>query len=376
MVVVTRNRLEALARAAYPAEWLEADLTLGPLAPEAIDGIDAVIHLMGENIADGPWTPARKDRMRRSRIDSTRNLISGFYKKLPPIFLSASAVGIYGDRGEELLTEDASPGEGFLANLCKDWEAEVLKAGENSREARLRFGLVLSPWGGVAARLIPLFQDGLVGRLGSGRQWVSWIHIDDLVQFIMKALVREEMSGPINFASPDPVRNSDWTRGFVNELRPWASVPVPAPVLRMTLGEMATALLGSQKVSPSKLRSFGLAFQWENFDQAIHQVCNPFQNGKTTLRFERYYALRPEILQTLFSGESFGRMKAPVPYIRDWEHLSRIETLGPGTLLIDYFSFRIPLGMAGRRLAGPLIEARVRYLLAFRHQRILATMKI
>ncbi|RMG17861.1 MAG: TIGR01777 family protein [Deltaproteobacteria bacterium] len=228
--------------------------------------VDAVVHLAGAPIAAGRWTRAHKAAIWESRVRGTRHLAAALaaLPEPPGVLISASAVGYYGDRGDEVLTEASPPGEGFLAELCQAWEA----AGQPAREAGIRvvhprIGLVLGRGGGALARMLPVFRLGLGGPLGSGRQWMSWIHLDDVVAAIRFALAQEALEGPVNLTAPHPVRNRDFTRLLARQLRRPACLPVPAAALRLGYGEMAEALLlAGQRVHPARLAEAG--FNWHH----------------------------------------------------------------------------------------------------------------
>ncbi|HKY33819.1 MAG TPA: TIGR01777 family oxidoreductase [Candidatus Polarisedimenticolia bacterium] len=250
--------------------WDPAD---GSIDAARLDRLDAVVHLAGESIAAGRWSAARKERIRASRVEGTRLLASALagLARPPRALVCASAIGYYGDRGDEPLDESASRGSGFLADVVASWEAEALKArAAGIRVACLRFGIVLSPRGGALARMLPPFKLGAGGRLGSGRQWMSWIHIADVVAVIRLALEREGFSGPVNVVSPEPARNADFTRALGRALGRPAVLPAPAFALRLALGEMAQALLlSSQKVVPGLLRQAGYSHLFPRLDGAL-----------------------------------------------------------------------------------------------------------
>ena len=246
------------------------------LEPSAVEGFDAVVHLAGENIAQGRWTEAKKDRIRRSRVQGTRLLAGAIAQanRPPKVLLAASAIGFYGDRGDEELDEDSAGGSGFLADVCRDWEAATQAAGERGiRVVNVRIGLVLSTTGGALARLLPLFRLGLGGRLGGGRQYVSWITLDDLGEVIAHLIVTESCRGPVNAVAPQPVTNRQFTRALGRVLRRPALIPVPAPALRLLLGEMAGALLlSSARALPRRLLDSGFTFQDPNLAGALARL--------------------------------------------------------------------------------------------------------
>jgi uncharacterized protein (TIGR01777 family) len=232
---------------------------------EALAGVSAVIHLAGEPIFGGLPTRARRERMWRSRVESTRNLVGRIGERAPQdrprVLVCASAVGYYGDRGEEELREDAAPGTGFLAELCAQWEEEARRAEAHGlRVVRVRFGVVLSPDGGALPALTLLFKSGLGGRIASGRQWFPWIDGEDAVALVERALVDERVDGALNAVAPGALRNADFTKALARKLNRPALVPVPAFAVRLALGALASELLDSRRVLPAVAESLGHPF--------------------------------------------------------------------------------------------------------------------
>ena len=247
----------------------------GVTAPrEALAGARAVVHLSGEPIFGGLPTAVRRARMRASRIDSTRELaraIDSLPDALrPAVFVCASAVGFYGSRGEEVLAETATRGNGFLADLCVDWEAPV-RAVASARSVSLRIGIVLAREGGALPMMARPFRFGVGGRLGDGRQWVPWIHIDDLVSLILTALDDDRYSGPINAVAPNPVRNAELTAAIAEVLRRPALLPVPAFAIRGVLGALSGELLDSKRVVPERAAKLGFAYAHPEIESALER---------------------------------------------------------------------------------------------------------
>ena len=239
----------------------------------AMEGTDAVIHLSGAGIADGRWTNERKKVLRSSRIDTTRVLVDSLarLKQKPRVLLVASAIGYYGDCGDEILTESSANGTDFLALTCRDWEAEARRAAAMGiRTVMLRFGVVLSGKGGAIPRMLTPFKLGVGGRLGSGQQWMSWIAIEDVIGIIRFAIAHEAISGPVNVVAPNPVRNAEFTRLLAGMLHRPAIFPAPAFVLRLVLGEFAdAALLASDRVQPERLLAAGYVFRFQILEPAL-----------------------------------------------------------------------------------------------------------
>ena len=224
-----------------------------------------MFHLAGEPVVDGRWDTAKKDRILLSRVDSTRALVRAFadleQSARPRVLVCASAVGIYGSRGDELLTEDSAPAAGFLADVCRAWEEEAARARDlGIRVVSLRIGIVLAREGGALAKMLPLFRLGVGGRLGDGKQWMPWIHIDDIVGLLRFAAANDHLSGPVNAAAPQPVQNVTFTRALGKAVRRPALLPAPAFALRIALGEAANVVLASQHVVPTRATDAGYRF--------------------------------------------------------------------------------------------------------------------
>jgi len=256
--------------AASEIRW---DPAAGRIEPKQLEGFDAVVHLAGENIGAGRWTAAKKARVRSSRVEGTLLLaktLAGLNQP-PKVLVSASAVGYYGDRGDEKLDESSGPGTGFLAEVCRAWEEAAMTAAEAGiRVVLARFGVVLSPEGGALARLLPLFRFGLGGRLGSGRQYMSWIALEDAVGAIAFALENDSLRGPVNVTSPQPVTNRQFTQTLGRVVRRPTLLHAPAIALRAVLGEMADEmLLASVRVYPRRLLEAGFSFSKPALEMAL-----------------------------------------------------------------------------------------------------------
>jgi len=248
----------------------------GDLEPAVLATTDAIVNLAGENIAAGRWTSERKEALRRSRLDSTRTLVRamGRAEPRPRVLVNASAVGFYGDRGDEVLTEDSPAGRGFLPELCAEWETEAQAAEPaGARVVRLRLGVVLARKGGALARLLPVFRLGLGGRLGNGRAWMSWIALDDLIRVVDATLTDPRWFGAINAVAPGPVTNGEFTAALGRRLHRPAILPVPRRLLELVYGEMAGAtLLASARVMPGRLVAGGFIFRQPDIAAAFRCV--------------------------------------------------------------------------------------------------------
>ena len=260
------------ARGADQASWDP----LRPLAPAVVSGFEAVIHLAGEGVA-GRWTEAKKGAIRESRVQGTAHLATALAQceSRPQVFICASAIGCYGNRGDEVLTEASVAGQGFLPEVCGEWEAASrIAADAGIRTINLRIGLVLSPKGGALEKMLVPFKLGVGGRVGSGQQWWSWVHVDDIVGALHHALHTNALSGPVNMVAPNPVRNTEFTRVLASVLRRPAFVPVPAFAARLAFGKMAAEelLLSSARVTPAKLQDSGYAFRFPELRAALEEL--------------------------------------------------------------------------------------------------------
>lgn len=260
-------------RAADEIAW---DPVAGTIDAARLEGCEAVVHLAGENIAAGRWNCRRKGLIRDSRVRGTRLLAEALSRlqARPRALVCASAIGYYGDRGDELLDESAAPGVGFLADVCREWESAAESAAERGvRVVRLRFGVILSGQGGALAKMLLPFRLGLGGKVGSGRQYLSWIALDDAVGAICHALEAGELRGAVNAVSPDPVTNYEFTKTLGRVLRRPTIFPIPALVARLALGEMADELLlASARVQPRKLLESGYRFAYPTLESALRHV--------------------------------------------------------------------------------------------------------
>lgn len=252
------------------------DPAAGSIDSNALEGLDAVVHLAGENIAARRWTPAQKVRIRDSRVQGTRLLAQSLARlqQPPKVMVCASAIGFYGDRGEEILTEGSAPGSGFLTDTCLAWEAAAQPANEKDiRVVNLRLGVVLSPGGGALAKMLLPFRLGVGGKIGSGRQYMSWIEIDDVVGVIHYALTTDELRGPVNAVAPNPVTNLEFTKTLGRVLSRPTIFPMPVFAARLAFGEMADELLlASTRVKPARLQNSGYYFRHPQLEGALRHL--------------------------------------------------------------------------------------------------------
>ncbi len=404
-----------------------------PVPPQALQGVEAVVHLAGESVAEGRWTARRKQQLRDSRVLSAQNLLSSLQgaQVAPKVFVAASAIGFYGDRGDEELTEASSLGEGFLAELTQQWEEATSQVSEvfpTCRLTQLRIGVVLGEGEGFLGKVVPLFRKGLGGRLGSGRQWMSLIHVEDLVRVIGESLENKDFQGVVNAVGPEPLTNAQMTSQLANHLGAPALFPAPAPALKLALGEMSQMLLSSQRVRPQRLLELGFEFSSPSFFQAVAKELNHIKEGFEQL-FTQQWVPRPlpEVFEfyrdegnlqkitppwldfqvlgknTPEMGEGtridyklklkglpirwqsaienwdpprrFSDRQLKGPY-RHWFHLHEFEELAGGTLITDRVHYQLPLGLIGRASAGPWVKRDVEKIFKYRRKVIDSIFKV
>jgi uncharacterized protein (TIGR01777 family) len=267
--------LRMVRRPSYADHEMQWNPSTGEIEdPGKLEGLTAAIHLSGANVASRRWSPSFKREMTQSRVQTTQflsNALAGLNHP-PSVLVAASAVGFYGDRGEEILDEDSPPGRGYFPDLCVAWESATHAAEQAGiRVVHLRFGMVIGPDGGALARLAPLFRLGLGGRLGNGRQWMSWVSEADAVAAALLALQNPQLSGPLNTVAPNPVTNTDFTQTLGHAVHRPAILPAPAFALRLAFGEMADeALLASTRAIPRRLAQSGFVFQHPTLAEAFH----------------------------------------------------------------------------------------------------------
>jgi len=266
-------RKNAASDGAQTVSW---DPVAGEFDAAGAEGADALVHLAGASIAGGRWNASRKQLLRTSRIDATRHLMAALAKlqRPPRTIVAASAIGFYGNRSDETLTETSAPGNDFLAGVCREWEAEAARGAEfGARVVNTRFGIILAKHGGALPRMAMPIKLGVGGRLGSGRQWMSWITLDETIRIVEFALANAALTGPVNVVAPNPARNNEFTKVLAKTLHRPALFPAPTFALRLALGEMADALLlVSQRVVPSKLAESGYSFAQPNLAGALEDI--------------------------------------------------------------------------------------------------------
>jgi len=274
-LVVSRSAVAARTRLGPGIEVVQWQPGRERLPLKALDGVGALINLAGENIGAGRWTVSRKEAILSSRVDTTRALVEAVrgLSNRPEVLISGSAVGYYGPHGNEELTETAPPGTDFLARVCQAWEEEAYKATQlGMRVVTLRTGIVLSREGGSLSRMVLPFRCYLGGPLGSGKQWLSWVHLDDTLEIIRFALEQPTLQGPINVTAPHPVRQEDFAAALGQVLKRPSWLRVPGVILRAGLGEMAEMLLTGQRVIPARLVTAGYRFRYPSLGDALKDL--------------------------------------------------------------------------------------------------------
>jgi uncharacterized protein (TIGR01777 family) len=272
-----KHEIVSLVRhASAGASEIEWHPNQGSIDSERVSGFDVVVHLAGESIASGRWTDEKKRKIRESRVNGTTLLSRALARstKPPAVFISASAIGYYGNRANELLDEKSAPGNDFLAEVCVAWERATGEAeARGVRTVHTRFGIILDQEGGALAKMLTPFRMGVGGRIGDGKQWMSWIALADVIQGLKLVIEHSSITGPVNFVAPNPVTNSEFTKSLGDALSRPTLFPMPSFAARLAFGEMADALLlSSAKVEPKRLQESGYRFEFENLQPALAAI--------------------------------------------------------------------------------------------------------
>ncbi len=426
ITILTRDEKTAPVKVPVHCRIFRWDSSLLQPPKEAFDGIDAVVHLAGENIV-GRWTQTRKTEIKRSRVLSTHHLVEAFRQldKKPEVFICASGIGIYGDRQAVELDDSASPGDGFLSELCQSWESEALKAETlGIRTVALRIGVVLGRRGGAFKLMSPSFRLGLGGRIGNGEQWMSWIHVNDLARMVLHLLEQKSVTGPVNAVSSQPIQNRTFSKLLGKVLRRPALLPAPRFLIKLLLGETAEIMLGSLKVLPKKIEQSGFEFEFPDPETALSDLC---QEVTQEFRMEMWVPKTPQQAFDFFAdAENLERIHPPdisfqivrmststmgegtrgdyrlkirgIPIrwqslITDWRpphRFSDFQVIGPywmwyhthefmekdgGTLIIDRAVYRIPFWVFGDVLGAGWIKNDLEKIFLYRRERVAEMMK-
>lgn len=391
-----------------------------------VNKFDVVVHLSGESIGEGKWTKSKKERIYNSRVEKTRLLVRFLLENSlePEVFLSASATGFYGEsKGDDAFKETDKSGEGFLAEVCIDWEESSKKIKKTSRLVHLRFGLVFDNSGGFLAEMEPIFSKGVGGKIASGNQWMSWVHIDDLVNSIVFSVDNKTIEGPINVVAPEPVRNKDWTKAFAKVLKMPALFTVPKIALKIGLGEKAILALQSQKVIPEKLLKSNFTFEYPTVKQCLENLY-AWKKKSTDQLFEEkiwlnhpvgqvfdFFAdeknlesITPKELQFKIVSMSTPKIKKGTeinyklkihgvpakwktkitvwdppnsfvdnqesgPYSK-WHHTHSFISLKGGVMMDDRIIYRLPFGLLGSLIASKFVRSDIKNIFSHRQSTI------
>lgn len=422
--VVSRSLAKARELTPFPCEVIVGDLGAGILKDPQLESIDAVINLMGEPVFGGRWGSKKKESIYNSRVVGTRNLVASLPKTLK-VFISASAIGYYGDGGDEVLHEQHVAGDDFLAKVCVDWEQEAKKA--SGRKVFIRTGIVLSQSGGALEQMLFPFRAGVGGVLGAGKQWVSWIHINDIVGLYLFALVNPKVEGPINGIAPVPLTNRDFSKILAKSLGKNLGPAVPLSALKLIFGEASGVMVSSTRGSAEKVEKLGYQFQYKELSSALDEICAPFKDGNEIFYSEQFLSDPPEKVFRFFQDANnleritpqnlnfeIERMSSseirqgteidyklkihgipvkwkteidewqpPYKFVDNqksgpysvWRHTHEFRPFCGGTLMVDKVLYRLPLGYFGWVLGTKFINKDVENIFSFR-RKFISTMDV
>lgn len=414
LVVVSRTAKSALEKLIFPAEVITKNLSTDVLTAADFSGVEAVIHLMGETI-DGRWTESKKKEILNSRVESSKNLLQNLPNTVK-VVISASAQGFYGNSADQEISESKTKGTGFLADVCDEWEKPFREL--KQRCVQLRTGIILDPQSGALKKMIPLFQKNLGAGLGSAKQYMSWISMDDMVQIVLHALNTETLSGPMNCSVPKAVRNSDFTEKLCEALGVLQLPNVPSFILQLGFGEMRSILTDSYRMVPQKLIDSGFQFSHADLESYFERELLDFKDGQSVLEAKQFLpfsqervfqffseaqnleAITPEILNFKIENVSTAEIqkgtlidyrlkihgvpakwktlisdwKPPYQFVDQqlkgpysvWHHTHEFQPFLGGTLMTDRVKFKLPLGFLGRFTAGSFVQSDVENIFNYR----------
>jgi len=425
VTALVRNVDRAKLDLPFPCKVHRFDPANEPALTENLAGHDAVVNLAGEGIQDKPWSQDRIRALYDSRTQPTSAIVRALTKlkesgKSPAVLVNASAIGFYGDRGDETIDENSAPGAGLLPDICKEWELAATKnLPDHVRLVILRIGVVLGHGGGMLGKVLPIFRGGAAGNLGSGRQWLGWIHMDDLVQMILWSITNTKASGIYNATAPEPATNAAFTHELARLVKRPVMPSAPAIALKMALGSQAVLVLGSQKVLPRKAIASGFAFKFPAIHAALQNLCgDDVEKGISEIRVRQWLPkpvkelfpffqneknleiLTPPFLNFHVVGKSTREIangtlidyelklhgfplrwrteiiawNPPVQFVDNqikgpyalWHHTHTFEDLGGGTLMTDRVQYRVPMGLLGKVTAGPFVTSDVTKIFEYR----------
>jgi uncharacterized protein (TIGR01777 family) len=423
--ILTRSKDAFIKTSDFPVEAFNWDPSKNYIENGALEDVDYIIHLAGEGVADGRWNSSKKERILSSRVNGTSLLMDTIKKSSskPKKFISASAIGIYGDRGSEELTSESSLGNDYLADVCKKWELLCLNHKiEGMKSVCLRIGIVLGEEGGALKKMLPPFKAGVAGNLGSGKQYMSWIHIDDLVGQLIFLIENESKKNIYNGVSPSPVTNAVFTKTLGSILRRTTLFPVPAFALKILFGEMSQILLNGQMVVPKNFLKEGYQYKYSNLKEALLDTLKHSLRGELILKKYQWVSKSPKEVFSFFSNEKnlevitpeslqFKVLKKSTPELRKgtlidyklkihgipikwqsrienftefksfvdeqvhgpyskWHHTHDFISVGEGTLMRDRIIYKVPMGVLGNLLTSFFIKKDLNNIFNFRKSKI------
>lgn len=417
--VVARNKKKAQQQLPFPCVIIQGDLSDGLLRDQRLESIEGVINLMGESVVGDRWTDKKKKAIVRSRVDGTRHLVQSLPSSLQ-VFVSGSAIGYYGDRKADILGEEEPAGDDFLAQVCVEWEKEAAKA--PGRHVFIRTGVVLARQGGALDKMLLPFRLGLGGVLGNGNQWMSWIHIQDIVGLFVMSLENPKASGPINGVAPRPVTNRDFSLSLAKALHKKLGPPVPVFAVKALFGEAATAIVSSIRGSAVRAEALEYEFKFTDIDEAFEDICAPLRNGEEIFYAEQFLPQKPEEVFPYFREAKnleeltpptlnfniehvstpevqqgtiidyrlkirgipvkwkteIDEWKPPYRFVDNqvqgpyslWHHTHEFKAFCGGTLMTDKVRYRLPLGPIGWICGLPFVKKEVQDIFAYRREKI------
>lgn len=421
LIGLTRNIQKAKLQAPYPSQWIECDIEKS--SPDLSEfQIDAVIHLAGEGIAEKSWSQEQKNKILSSRVQGTKNLAAAIkaQKQLKAI-VGASAIGIYRPtNGDEIADENFEHGRAFLSEVTEKWEESSSAFSQLARTVIYRIGVVLSNEGGALPKMTFPAKIFASSRIGSGEQWMSWIHIDDVVDALIAGIEKKNLNGTYNLVAPEPAQQSDFAKLIAKSMKALSGPPIPSFMLQIMLGEQAQLVTTSLKISSQKLSSSGFVFRFANLAEALDDLLSPSQEGKTVLVFKQYFALPREKVFHFFCDAgnlekitppslNFKILSMSTPQIQAgtlinyklkihgvpihwttqietweknikftdtqlkgpyslWHHTHLFEDLAEGTLMTDVLIYKLPLMQMGRTAAQALVDKDVESIFKFRRE--------
>ncbi|UOF01822.1 TIGR01777 family oxidoreductase [Bdellovibrio reynosensis] len=418
IVVISRSLAKAREVLPFPCEVVLGDLSKGPIHDSRLEGIEGVINLMGEPVVSR-WDSEKKAAIYNSRVEGTKHLIASLPSNLQ-VFVSSTAIGYYGNDHETIQHEENPPGDNFLAKVCIDWEKEISKA--PGRKAIIRTGIVLSSHGGAMDQMLYPFRLGIGGPLGDGQQWMSWIHIKDIVGLFVFALENTHVTGPINGCAPNPVRNKEFSKSLANALGKSMGPSMPLFVLKLYFGEVSDVLTVSIRGSAERSKTLGYKFQYDDVNEALKDVCAPYQNGEDFYYAEQFIPDPPEKVFPFFKEAhnleeitpptlnfkiekvstseitqgtlidytlkirgipakwktEIDEWQPPYKFVDNqlkgpyslWRHTHEFRPFCGGTLLVDKVKYRLPLGQVGWIFASKLVSKDIDNIFSFRRKYI------